>query len=66
MKVINIYNIFRNDCTMDCECEHCGHVEVDNSAYNDNYYIKTVVPNRHCKNCGQVYDPSNNHIQIAL
>lgn len=52
MKVVKIYNLMRNDCSMDLECEHCGHKAVDNSAYNDSYYIHTVVPQtRYCIEC---------------
>lgn len=51
MKVTRIYDIHRNDCTMDTECEHCGHVEIDKYAYNDSYYIHTVVRTRFCPSC---------------
>lgn len=52
MKVTNIYNIYRNDCTMNTECEHCGNVEIDKYAYNDANYIHNVVPDRYCSRCG--------------
>lgn len=52
MTVIKIYDFHRNDCTMDCQCEHCGKVEVDKYAYNDSNYIHNVVPARFCPNCG--------------
>lgn len=51
MKVLNIRDIMRNDCTMDIQCEHCGHIEVDKSAYNDSNYIHNVVPDRYCPHC---------------
>lgn len=52
MQVINIRDLMRNDCTMDLQCDHCGHKQEDKSAYNDNYYIHTVVPvERYCKKC---------------
>lgn len=53
MKVLCAYNFMRNDCTMDTQCEHCGHIEVDKSAYNDEYYRVKVVADRHCSNCGK-------------
>lgn len=53
MKVIKIYDLFRNDCTMDCKCEHCGNVRKDTSAYNDAYYINTVVGESYCKKCNK-------------
>lgn len=53
MKVIKIYDIFRNDCTMDCQCEFCGHIDIDKSAYNDDYFRNTVVPKRSCSACGK-------------
>lgn len=52
MKVINITDIHRNDCTMDTQCEHCQHIDVDKHAYNDYNYIHKVVPDRYCPNCG--------------
>ena len=51
MKVIKVYDLFRNDCTMDCECENCGHIHIDKSAYNDANYIQNVVPDRYCPKC---------------
>lgn len=52
MKVKRIFGLYRNDCKMDLECEHCGHEQVDKYAYNDNYYINAVVPKeRYCDNC---------------
>lgn len=52
MKVTAIKNLMRNDCTMELECEHCGHEQDDKSAYNDNYYINNVVPaERYCDKC---------------
>ncbi len=53
MRVINIYDLCRNDCTMDCECEYCGKVEKDKYAYNDANYIHNVVPSRYCSSCGK-------------
>lgn len=53
MKVLKAYDFHRNDCTMDIECEHCGHVDVAKSAYNDDYYRNKVVPDRHCPKCGK-------------
>ena len=46
MKVVRIYDLHRNDCTMDCKCERCEKIDKDTSAYND------VVPNRYCPSCG--------------
>lgn|ERR1035437_1631654 len=51
MKVIAIKNLHRNDCDMDTQCEHCGHIEVDKHAYNDSNYIDNVVPERYCPKC---------------
>lgn len=53
MKVISTYNHVVNDCTMDCLCEFCGHIDVDKSAYNDDNYINNVVPERKCPSCGK-------------
>jgi hypothetical protein len=53
MKVIRIYDLMRNDCTMDTKCEHCGLIQVDKYAYNDNNYINNVVPKRYCPECGK-------------
>lgn len=51
MKVIKIYDLYRNDCTMDCQCEHCGHIDIDTGAYNDSNYVYNVVPSRFCSAC---------------
>ncbi|GAC1661330.1 MAG: hypothetical protein NVS9B7_29290 [Flavisolibacter sp.] len=51
MKVIKIYDLHRNDCTMDCQCEHCGEIYKDTSAYNDYNYIFNVVPQMYCGKC---------------
>lgn len=52
MKVIRIRDMIRNDCTMDLECEHCGHEQEDRSAYDDRFYINAVVPKeRYCDKC---------------
>lgn len=53
MRVTKTYNYFGRDCTMDTQCEHCGHVDVDNSAYDDDHYKREVVPARHCDKCGK-------------
>lgn len=53
MYVIKAYDFFRNDCTMDLQCEHCGHMDTDKSAYNDEYFRNHVVPDRHCSKCGK-------------
>ena len=52
MKVTKIYDLRRNDCTMDCTCEKCGKVDKDKYAYKDGNYIQNVVPNRYCPSCG--------------
>lgn len=53
MKVIAIYDLFRNDCTMDTECEHCDNVDIDKHAYNDYNYVHNVVPDRYCSKCNK-------------
>lgn len=53
MKVVRAYDFFNNDCTMDTQCEHCGHISKDMSAYNDSYYRNEVVPKRFCSVCGK-------------
>lgn len=54
MKVARGRDLVRNDCTMVLVCEHCGHIQDDRSAYNDHYYIYTVVPKeRYCDECGK-------------
>lgn len=53
MQVLRAYNFLRNDCTMDEQCEFCGHVHVNKYAYNDEYYRVEVVPAKYCPNCGK-------------
>lgn len=51
MRVIEIKDIHRNDCTMILICEYCSKKYTDTSAYNDDNYIYNVIPNFHCKKC---------------
>jgi len=53
MKVIKRYNQYRRDLSIDMECEGCGAVETDNSAYDDENFWVNVVPKFQCKNCGK-------------
>ena len=60
LSVVRVYYMMRNDCTMDIKCSKCGHVEVDKYAYNDHYYVHTVVPARKCKNCEKLEGSQSN------
>lgn len=53
MKVIKKYNQYRRDCRVDLECENCGHIETNKSAYDDRNFWDNVIPNRKCPKCGK-------------
>jgi len=53
MKVIKKYNQMRRDCWADLECENCGNLETDESAYDDINYWYYVIPSFKCKKCGK-------------
>lgn len=53
MKIKSIVWQHRRDFSAEMECEHCGHVEMDNSGYDDAYYHNHVIPNMRCSYCGK-------------
>jgi uncharacterized Zn finger protein len=53
MIVKKIYDRMRRDCSIDIECESCGHKDTYDSAYDDRNFWDNVVPGMKCKNCGK-------------
>jgi len=53
MKIKEIISQHRRDFTAVMECEHCGHTEIDNSGYDDDYYHRNVIPKMKCPKCGK-------------
>jgi primosomal protein N' len=51
--VIKNYGFHRRDFYADMECEHCGHVEIKVSCYDDSYFHQEAIPNMICKECGK-------------
>lgn len=53
MKIIKITSQNRRDFYADYECEHCGHIERDQSGYDDDNFHRNVIPNIKCDQCGK-------------
>lgn len=53
MKIHRIISEHRNDFTAIMVCEHCGHEQLNNSGYHDNYYHTKVIPAMSCNKCGK-------------
>lgn len=53
MKIKKINSQHRRDFYADYECEHCGHIEKNQSGYDDSYFHENVIPNMTCKSCGK-------------
>lgn len=53
MIVLKKYNQHRRDCSIDLECENCGHKETDKRAYDDRNFWDNVIPNCDCEKCGK-------------
>lgn len=53
MKVLEIYDQMRRDCSCYLECENCGNKETIENAYDDRNYWDNVIPNRNCERCGK-------------
>jgi len=61
MKVLKKYNQHRRDCECDLECENCGNLKTNKSAYDDSNFWDNVVPSFNCEKCGK----STNDLGIA-
>ena len=53
MKIQKINSQSRRDFWADMVCEHCGHVEKNQSGYDDDYFHRDVIPQMKCKQCGK-------------
>ena len=53
MKVLKKYNQHRRDCDCDMQCESCGNLETNTSAYDDRNFWDNVVPSFKCEKCGK-------------
>lgn len=53
MKIQKITSQSRRDFSAIMECEHCGHTEINNYGYDDDFYHRTVIPEMQCKQCGK-------------
>jgi len=51
IKKINTQN--RRDFYADMICEHCGHIELNVSGYDDSYFHNKIIPDMTCKRCGK-------------
>ncbi len=53
MKIKQIITQSRRDFYADYECEHCGHVEKNQSGYDDANFHQNVIPKMKCGECGE-------------
>jgi predicted RNA-binding Zn-ribbon protein involved in translation (DUF1610 family) len=53
MRIKRINSQHRRDFWADYECEHCGHIQKDQSGYDDANFHQNVVPNMSCPKCGK-------------
>ena len=53
MKIKRIISQHRRDFRADYECEHCGHIELNGSGYDDSNFHVNVIPTMVCKKCGR-------------
>lgn len=56
MKIIKIISRYRRDFWADYKCEHCGHIEENESGYDDSFFHNNVIPNMKCSKCGKTSD----------
>lgn len=53
MKIKRIISQYRRDFRADYECESCGHIETNQSGYDDAYFHNEVIPEMRCPKCGK-------------
>ena len=53
MKIIEILSQNRRDFRADYKCESCGHIEHNQSGYDDANFHYNVIPNMKCPVCGK-------------
>lgn len=63
MKIKQILRQNRRDFWADYECEHCGHIEHNQSGYDDMNFHKNVIPEMKCKKCGGTSDKNYRPLQ---
>ena len=53
MKIQKITSQHRRDFSAIMKCEHCGHTEINNCGYDDDFYHRNVIPKMKCGKCGK-------------
>ena len=53
MKIKQITWQHRTDFSAIYECEFCGHIQSDDTGYDDMFYHDNVIPNKKCDKCGK-------------
>ncbi len=53
MELIKKTNQYRRDFDGILKCQFCGHEEVLNGGYDDNYYHTEVIPSFVCTQCNK-------------
>lgn len=56
MQIKRITYQYRRDFKADYECEHCGHIILNKSGYDDAYFHSEVIPVMKCPECGKTAD----------
>lgn len=52
MRIKRILKQYRRDFYADYECPNCGHIERNQSGYDDANFHKNVIPSMECPKCG--------------
>ena len=63
MELIKITNQSRRDFDGILKCQFCGHEEVLNDGYDDNYYHTEVIPSFICPECNKSTISENDTIR---
>lgn len=63
MELIKITNQSRRDFDGILKCQFCGHEEVLNGGYDDNYYHTEVIPSFVCPQCNKSTISENDAIR---
>lgn len=53
MRIKRIISQNRRDFWADFECESCGHIQRNQSGYDDSYFHNEVIPDMKCPVCGK-------------
>lgn len=66
MKIKSILTRNRNDFTATMECEHCVHIGVNTTGYDDSFYHQRVIPAMRCRVCGKNGAGETEHMDAGV